>query len=278
MNLIQSYFFVPAYKPKYLKKSLELKGLDYRIFDFEDSVSASNIESAISTVKVNKVQVSDWVRIPVNDQFLELAFRLYELGLKNVVVPKVRDKEHFEYLLKQLLEVNADVKVIILIENALIFLQLEEILKKWKKHIAGIGLGSHDFSAVTRIRHNTRELFPLRLQISLLANAYGVIPIDIASMNISDEEGYNTEVQSAFDLGYRAKFVLHPFQLQQLRDYSFFSKEEVNDAEQILVLFRESEEKNEVVLKYKGKIYEKPHVGQLKNIVEWGKEYYGTDR
>jgi citrate lyase beta subunit len=278
MNLIQNYFFVPANKPQFLEKSLKLAGVDFRILDFEDSVSASNIENALQTVQTHELRETDWVRIPVIDQFKEIANELFKLNLTNVVIPKVRDKEHFDEVLNQLIDINDKTQVIILIENAKIYLQLEEILKKWNKYIVGVGLGSHDFSAATKIRHNTKELFPLRLQISLLANAYGVVPIDIASMNISDKEGYETEIQSAYDLGYRAKFVLHPFQLHLLKEYPFFSIEEVDDASHVLELFTESEQNKEVVLKYKGKIYEKPHVEKLKSIKAWGNQFYGTDR
>lgn len=278
MNLIRNYFFVPANKPRFLEKSLELNSIDFRILDFEDSVSSSNIKNAIQTVKKIELKKTDWVRIPVIDQFKKIAQELFNLGLTNVVIPKVKDKKHFGKVMNQLRDINEKTNVIILIENALTFLQLEDILKKWSQYITGVGLGSHDFSAVTKIRHSTKELFPLRLQISLLANAYGVTPIDIASMNISDKKGYETEIQSAYDLGYRAKFVLHPFQLQLMNEYPFFTEEEVKDAADILKLFFESEKNKEVVIKYKGKIYEKPHVENLKSIKAWGEQYYGADR
>jgi citrate lyase beta subunit len=278
MNLIKSYFFVPANKPRYLDKSLELSGIDVRILDFEDSVSSSNIKNALKTVQKSHLKATDWVRIPVIDQFQEIASSLFDLGLTRVVIPKVTDKEHFERVMRLLTELNRNVEVIILVENALTYLQLEDILKEWNQYISGVGLGSHDFSAATRIRHNTKELFPLRLQISLLANAYGITPIDIASMNISDEMSYKTEIKSAYDLGYRAKFILHPFQLNLLNKYSFFTEEEVKDAAHVLKLFDESEKNEEVVLKFKGKIYEKPHIENLKNIKAWGEQYYGPNR
>lgn len=278
MNLIRNYFFVPANKPRFLEKSLELESLDVRVLDFEDSVSASDIENALKIIQKHELRENDWVRIPIIDQFSDVAQQLFKLGLTKVVIPKVSDKDHFGEVLNKLTTINDKIQVIILIENALTYLQLEAILKKWNKYIVGVGLGSHDFSAVTKIRHNTNELFPLRLQISLLANAYGVTPIDIASMNISDKKGYEMEIQSAYDLGYRAKFVLHPFQLELMNRYPFFSNEEVEDAAHVLELFHESEQKKEVVLKYKGKIYEKPHVENLKSIKAWGEQYYGADR
>jgi len=278
MNFIQNYFFVPASKPRFIEKSLELKGIDYRIFDFEDSVSSLDIEKAIQNVTRQPVNSADWVRIPLGNQFKEIARELFETGYRNVVVPKVKNKEDFSEVLSQLQRMNKETNVIILVENALIYLQLEEILKKWKKYITGIGLGSHDFTAVTKIQHHSELLMPLRLQISLLANAYEVIPIDIASMNISDRNSYHAEIQSAYDLGYRAKFVLHPFQLQLMNEYPFFSEEEVKDASDILKHFFESEENNEVVIKYKGKIYEQPHIENLKEIKAWGEKYYGADR
>src|SRR5699024_10761809 len=99
----------------------------------------------------------------------------------------------------------------------------------------------------------------------------------IASMNISDEKSYKEEIQSAYDLGYRSKFTIHPFQLKLLNGYQFFTKEEVKDAITVLKLFEEKETTNEVVVKYKGKIYERPHIGNLRNINKWGVQYYGAD-
>lgn len=269
---------MPANKPQFLKKSSELKNIDFRIFDFEDSVYSHDIDNAILLLKKFELKSSDWVRIPTNKNFLVIAKQLLDIGLTNVVLPKIIDIKQFENLFILLKKLSQNVRIIVLIENALIYLQIESILNEWNKHIYGIGFGSHDFSAVTNIRHNTKELFPLRLQISLLANAYGVIPIDIASMNISDTKGYQTEIQSAYDLGYRAKFVLHPFQLQLINEYQFYSIDEVEDATKILDKFNQSEQKNEIVLKFKGKIYEKPHVDNLRNIKAWGEQYYGTDR
>lgn len=278
MNLIQNYFFVPASKPRFIEKSRELKGIDHRIFDFEDSISSTDIDNAIYNVSQQPVNSTDWVRIPLGNQFQEISRELFKIGYRNVIIPKVKSKEEFGDVLSQLQSSNKKTKAIILVENALIYLQLEEILKKWKKYITGIGLGSHDFTAVTRIQHQAEILMPLRLKISLLANAYGVIPIDVASMNISDRIEYHAEIQSAFDLGYRAKFILHPFQLQLMNEYPFFSEEEVEDASDVLKYFLKGEEKKEVVIKYKGKIYERPHIENLKAIKAWGEKYYGADR
>src|SRR5690625_2251762 len=278
MNLIKSYLFVPANNPRFLKKSLALDGLDYRVLDLEDSISASDIDQAINLVQRHSVQETDWGRMPIAGQCQALPYRLFGAGLQQVVLRKATGKKQVGEVLRGLHEISEDIRVIILIENALMFVQLEQVLREWNRSIFGIGLGSHDFSATTKIRHAASELLPLRLQISVMARAYGVTPIDIASMNISDEPSYKAEIQSGYDLGYRAKFVLHPFQLRLLNGYSFFTKEEVADAIEVITLFDQKEPAKEVVVKHKGTIYEKPHIEQLNNIKAWGEQFYGTDR
>jgi len=48
--MIKSYFFVPASNPRFIEKSYQLEEVDFWIFDFEGSISPSDIEQAILNV------------------------------------------------------------------------------------------------------------------------------------------------------------------------------------------------------------------------------------
>ena len=277
--MIKSYFFVPASKESFIKKSLLLKGIYSRVLDFEDSISDSEIDKAIDLVQKNKVLSSDWVRIKLSSDFEYLSQRLIQLGFRNLILPKLKDFAHTNDVIERLLKIHGKVRFILLIENAMVYLQLNDILSKWHPYIDGIALGSHDFSAATRISHTMSGLHPIRLQLSLIASAFDLVSIDVASMNISDEKAFSDEIKTAYDLGYRAKFILHPFQLKVLDGFPFFSESEIKEAQDVLEKFEDNAISNsEVVIKHNGKIYETPHLENLKEKIAWGKQYYGTDR
>lgn len=277
-SLINSYFFVPANQPRFLEKSLGLVQIEYRILDFEDSISPKEIEKATRIIRHHKIKKTDWARLPLCDITEDLARELFELGIENFVIPKTSDKAHADSILNGLATISNNIKFILLVENPKIYIDLEDVLKKWHQKIVGIGLGSHDFAASAKLNHVPDILLPLQLHVSLLAKAYNIEPIDIASMNLSNESDFNTEIQTAFNLGYRAKFIIHPFQLRLLNEFQFYPEEDYKRALEVLDLFDEKIHSNDVVLKHRGKIYEKPHIENLKNIKTWGDHYYGTNR
>jgi len=277
--IYKAYFFVPANKKRFLEKSESLSGISNRIIDFEDSVSEQSIDEAILNLLENKKLSSDWIRIPIEEKTIEKFIPLFDKGYNKIVLPKILSYQDFVNIVQKLESLIPELEVILLIENAKLYLELENILKNWKGKILGLGLGSHDFCSSTQILHESNVLFPLRLQLSLIAKAYEKEAIDIASMNILDKKEFEAEVLEGFNLGYRSKFILHPKQLEFLNDYAFYSRAEVEDAEYVLNEFESNEKNNdEVVITYKGKIFEKPHQKSLKEIVNWGKTYYGADR
>lgn len=277
--IYKTYFFVPANKKRFLEKSESLSGISNRVLDFEDSVSEKKIHEAIQNVNGVKSNSTDWIRIPVNEKNIERFSPLFEKGFNKIVLPKISGYEEFKKTILKLDSINPQIQVILLIENALLYLEIEKILKEWGGKIIGLGLGSHDFCSTTQMLHESSVLLPLRLQLSLIAKAYNLEAIDIASMNISDQKEFQKELLEGFDLGYRSKFILHPKQIFFLNEIAFFSKDQVQNAEQVLNKFDLLEkESGEVVLTFKGEIFEKPHLKNLKEIVNWGKEYYGANR
>ena len=161
---------------------------------------------------------------------------------------------------------------ILLIENPLCLMNLKEIVTSKIINITGITLGSHDYTNVVGMKHTSHYLSFARNYVLNVAKAYDLIAIDIASMNISDEEGFSNECLDAFNMGYDAKFVLHPQQLEVLKKTEYFYQEEVKNALEIYEEIKTMDLDKFSVIKVNGKLYERPHLKRIMKIVEWNKK------
>ncbi|MGJ0847511.1 aldolase/citrate lyase family protein [Tissierella praeacuta] len=277
-NMFSNYFFVPANKSKFLIKSEELNEIDNRIFDFEDSIICTEIDDSLNFLAQILRKNTDWIRLPFNEKLANKIVKVTsKLGYNNYVIPKFNGYEDLKVFIESL-ESFSCMKYILLIENSKSLLDLECIIKTYKSQIHGVGLGSHDFSFITGIENNINLLRQIRINILLVCKAYGIEPIDVASMNILNMEEFNNEVLDGFRCGYRAKFILHPNQLNALRMVQFYNKEQIKNWLQILNYFEREVKGKEALFTYDGKVYEKMHIEQIKKIVKWGERYYGTNR
>jgi citrate lyase beta subunit len=108
------------------------------------------------------------------------------------------------------MNLNKNAKFILLIEHPKALVELEDILKNYSKCIHGIGLGSHDLSIEVGMINDIDIIRSIRINIMILAKAYNIEAIDVASMNISEKESFENEVKDGFKCGYRSKFLIHP--------------------------------------------------------------------
>ena len=150
-------------------------------------------------------------------------------------------------------------------------MNLKEIVKGEIINITGITLGSHDYTNVVGMKHTTHYLYFARNYVLNVAKAFDLMAIDIASMNINDDEEFSNECLDAFNMGYDAKFVLHPQQLEVLKKTEYFNQEEVESALEIYEEIKTVDLDQFSVIKLNGKLYEKPHLKRIMKIVEWNK-------
>lgn len=275
-NLIKSFFFIPSNNQRFIEKSTSLNGIDHRVFDLEDSINSENLNDALLNLSNVEATVNDWIRIPTY-KFEKQDFNyLIDLGFSKFIVPKLNNNDELELLIKLLNELLSDFSLILLIEKPQFLLNLQSTLQDHKDYVYGIGFGSHDFCAESNIAHLPSFIDPIRLKISLIAKSFSIISIDIASMNSSNKSDYFTELRTGFNMGYDAKFLIHPTQLSYLSEFPYFSKEQFIEAVSVLNEYNKLDD-GKVVLSRNGKIYEKPHMNRFKLIKEWGKLFYGTN-
>ena len=91
-------------------------------------------------------------------------------------------------------------------------------------------------------------------KIVLNAHAFGLRAIDCPFGNFSDEKGFNYAAKSSYTLGFDGKMVIHPSQIPLANNTYLPTKEEVTEAEGILLAMKTAEKKGKGAIAFNGEI------------------------
>lgn len=264
---MQSFFFIPGNHPKLIEK-INLIKANQIIIDLEDAVEGHFLETYIEKLG----QIDSISRFYVRPALFEqgnlnqdIFMKLITIGVRNFMIPKftsMKDLQEIEKCLKR-----NDIKkcnFILLIENPKCLFELPFILKKTNLQLQGMAFGSHDFCGETGMSHRLDLLYNPRFTIMSLAKAYNLLAIDIVHTNLSDFEGFLQEVENGYALGFDAKALIHPKQLELLNEFKSTKKEEFQEA--ILILQEYEKNGKPPIFVYKGKAIEPPHIKFYTNI------------
>ena len=229
--MLKTFFFIPANKDKFVKKVSTI-GADCFVFDLEDAIAKNESKACLERLNSLELHGNYYVRPRIifnegNNLDLKLLTDLVDIGFSKFLIPKISGLDELIYI-QQILGANEkyayeEYQFILLVENPLCLINLKEIVKSKVMNITGVTLGSHDYTSVVGMKHTPYYLYFARNYVLNVAKAYGLLSIDIASMNISDEEEFSNECQDAFNMGYDAKFILHPKQLKVLKKTEYFN-------------------------------------------------------
>lgn len=218
---MQSYFFIPASRLDNFTKIKKSKP-NFVIIDFEDAIIEKDIDIYFKELHHIKDYQSYWYRLPIRNDFhndidLKYIRKFIDKGINLIVLPKLKSAAE----LRGICEEFQDIKFIVLIEHPKLLLEMRFALMmdnyKNLKNIIGLALGSHDLTTFLNAKHEEEQLDYPRKELLYLAKAYDFVAIDIASMEIFDQEKFNREVKNGIDNGYDAKFIIHPKQLEWLK-------------------------------------------------------------
>jgi len=264
--MLETYFFVPGDKKKYLDKMESLKA-DNIVIDLEDAVALQNKENAFDLVLEIRPKKNYFVRIPFFDSSFteEQIITLIQHFEGRIVVPKL--KEVSELLRIEKYASDLHLKVIILIEDPYGFINLQEILRSSSKHIHAVGFGSHDFCSITGIKHTTEHLAHYKRQLILYTKAFNVDYIDGVDLNLDDFKKFKEECVFAFEIGARGKFLIHPKQIEELKNAKYLSDFEIEELKSVYEKVKNIPEDAIEVYTINEKIYEKPHIIRIKFLM-----------
>ncbi|HLS35304.1 MAG TPA: CoA ester lyase [Bacillota bacterium] len=280
--LLRSLMFVPAHNERLLDSSLRTDA-DVLLLDLEDSVQPAeykdiarkNIVRYLESGAFKNRQVFPRVNDRESGELLHDITTLALPGIDGFVYPKAKtgqDIYFFDKLLEtveyeQGIEIGT-FKIIALIETASAVLHAEEIAKASPRVIA-IAFGNEDF--LTDIQGENDEaaspLFTARSLISMAAHSAGVAPIDTVHIKVHDLEDLEYNLKIASKLGFQGQLVLHPKELPLVHRYFSPTDQEVNEAEEMVEAFKQSEREGVGVAIVNGKFVGPPLVRNAEKIL-----------
>lgn len=268
--MIQSYFFIPANHPK-LEEKLNGLQADFFIIDLEDALDSNQLDNSLKRLELIKDKERLWIRprMFLNNVFnSNLLKGLFDLGFRNFVIPKVRNISHINQVESCIGESG---NVILLVENPEFLLNLRDILNLTTLNVVGLGFGSQDYTTETGMKHDPLLLRFPRFIIATIAKAFGISCIDIACMDVEDEDTFKKEVSEAINMGFDGKFIIHPKQLDVLNSYPLFSNADIDEAEQVLAEYERLNKPS--VFVFNGRAIEPPHIKNYLKIKAWRLRY-----
>lgn len=269
--MIQSYFFIPANKQKFVIKARELEADNY-IFDMEESVCSADLDICLKNLRMVRVQDNFWVRIPIDythyESLVPLVQTLYHIGFRNILLPKIESSEQLRAI-KETLHAYS-LKFGILVESPRALLNFYEMATQ-NPDLSLVLIGSHDYCNVVGCKHEESNLIYLRQKLLTECKALSIPIVDYVSTNFADMEKYSQECVNANNMGFEGKAIIHPKQLEVFNHVTFYTKDEVAEAQAVMNELGERDIREVAIFKVNEKLYENPHIKRLKEIVEWNK-------
>ena len=265
--MLDSYFFVPGDKQKYIDK-IDSLSADYIVIDLEDAVAFQNKQEALSLVLSIIPKKNYFLRIPFFEDCYSKSqlIQLIQHFSGRIVLPKVTDLVQVQYVCKLVPLIK--LRMIILVENPLCFIHLPSILEVFSKEIHGVGFGSHDFCSITGIKHTLEHLAHYKRQLILYAKAYHVDYLDGVDLDLNDFKQFTEESIFAFEIGASGKFLIHPKQIEALKNIPFMSESEMKQLIVVYEKVKDIPDENIEVHTIEGKVYEKPHIIRVKHLMQ----------
>jgi citrate lyase subunit beta/citryl-CoA lyase len=193
-------------------------------------------------VRINGVH-TDWWREDI-EEVVTGAVRALDL----LIVPKVRTPDDVTMVAEVLDELDSDVGLEVLIEEAEGLVNVEEIARCCPR-IEALIFGPGDFSASQGVRWSLlREAVHPgdiwhyhRSRIIVAARAAGIEGVDGPFANFRDTDGYRNECLRAALLGFTGKWAIHPSQVDIANDAFSPTDDEVRAARELVEAYKESE-------------------------------------
>jgi citrate lyase subunit beta/citryl-CoA lyase len=265
--MLDSYFFIPGDKTKYLDK-IDTLTADYIVIDLEDSVAQNNKQVGFELVRSLPFKKNYFLRIPFFDSCYSKA-QIQTLIAQfegQIVLPKINSSKDVRQVVDW--AEGKPLNMIVLIENPSSFIATKKILKKYSTQIHAIGFGTHDFCSLTGIKHSLDYLAHYKRELIVLCKAYQVDYLDGVDLNLQDLSTFKTECLFAFEAGASGKFLIHPKQLEAIHQIEFISASEFKQLQKVYTQVKDIPKDAIEVYTIDGTVYEKPHILRIKKLME----------
>ena len=288
---ITSGLYVPGNQVRMLQKCVQTKAT-LIVPDLEDSIpvdqkdlARKNISEYVKFIRENCSNPQEVVITPrVNDLHDEhggiYQHDIEEIFLGNkhknhmyvdgIMLPKcdtVQDietcDEDMKYIEKTLGIPHLSLKIIPCIESTLAFMNIEDIFRYDMekngegKRIVASSFGGDDFTANFCVSRSADdfELDFARKLFALTCGAYNITSIDTPYVNYQDKEGLHNSLEYLKKIGFKAKFALHPEQVDIINHAFVPSQEDVEYYQAMVEAFMKAQvEDKKAAISFRGKM------------------------
>ena len=282
MELFRSLLFVPGNRSDMLEKA-STADTDILVPDMEDSVpdnEKSNARSLISE-KLETLSGKNQSIVPrVNALDTGLTFddihAVVNSKTYGISVGKIESSWDIKEVSKILSQIESEksvelgsTKIIAWIESASAIVNVSSIASASDRMI-GSAFGGEDFTndmGIQRSETGIEILYP-RSVVAVAAKAAGITAIDTPYVNFRDNDGLEQEIKSVLPLGFKAKFAIHPGQLQSINNLFSPSEEAIEYAKKVIEVFEEAERNGSGATSLDGKMIDVPVVKRARNLLE----------
>ncbi len=284
--MIRSFLFVPGNRIDRIEKAFASEA-DGVIIDLEDAVAPSEKEPVRKEVGILLEKASrkniflrvNGVKTPFFMEDLETAARA---SVQGIVIPKSDDPGALQKADQRLGELErqrslarGQVRLIPQLESALGLWKAQEIGASTAR-VLGLAFGAGDLTLDlgAKLTKTGEELFFARSFLVLASRLAGIHAIDAPFMlDVKDVEGLAAEARRSRQLGFRAKFCIHPSQVGPVNEIFSPTSEEMDRARKIIEAYDQAASKGEGAIALEGEFIDPPVYERAKQILEAAKKY-----
>ncbi|MDP9147763.1 MAG: CoA ester lyase [Acidobacteriota bacterium] len=279
MDLLQNFLFVPADSSRKMASARSLHP-DALIYDLEDAVSLAKKAEArhlLAGELANSGGTSAKIFIRVNSfdsEFFEEDLRAsVRPGVFGVILPKCHDvaavselHQRLQRLENQIGMPEGTIKIVPILETAKGVARASELARSSSRIIA-LFFGGEDFCAdMGIVRTKTGdEISFARSHVALSAKAERLAAIDGPFTDFHDDAGLFEETRRVRQMGFTAKALIHPNQIDTVHRAFAPSGDEIAFAEEVV---KEFEKSGEGVAVVRGKMIDAPVVAQARTVLQ----------
>jgi len=269
---MSSYLFCPSNIEKYIDNAIN-SNATVIVPDLEDSVpnieKNNALDNILSLLKSNAIKNKIIIpRIDTSYLDIELQVRnLTELDLHGLIIPDVQNSQAVKKVIKYIdKSILGKISIIPLIESINGINNLKSIIQD--NNINTIAFGKYDLGLSLSINSEESDklIDYIKLRFVYDSLSLSCLPIDTPELNINNINLFKEKCIISKSMGFKAKFAVHPTQLDIIND--IFNSSEYNKDEIIFIIneFENLSSKGIGTFKFKNNIIDLPVYKHLKNI------------
>ena len=284
MNLKRSWMFVPGHRQRMIDKALGLD-TDVIMLDIEDGVPPAEKDQA-------RTLISEALREERGEKGPERYVRINSIGhprmeadlvavirpgLDGLVLPKVESPQEVQQV-ERLLDAEepklgldrGKLRLLVAIESPKGLLQAQAIASS-SPRVVGLMFGAEDFGrelGLPTFRElEARELLYERSALVVAAASAHIQVVDGVWTDLQDLEGLRADAGQARRLGFTAKSLIHPSQIEPINTVFSPTPEEVEHAEKVVQAYEEALARGDGSIAFGGQLIDLPIVERARSTL-----------